>query len=103
MSVMQTVPFGTLLKQLRKRAGMTQRNLAAALGYSDSLISGLEKGQRQPDIDRGGRVVLTKCTTDSAKLYSGWTSPGDCDYLSSGRRNAIGARVSRQLGTSAAL
>ncbi|MEZ4731588.1 MAG: helix-turn-helix domain-containing protein [Caldilineaceae bacterium] len=43
--------FGTLLKQLRKRAGMTQRDLAAALGYSDSLISSLEKGQRQPDLD----------------------------------------------------
>lgn len=45
-----TLPFGDLLKQLRKRAGMTQRDLAAALGYSDSLISGLEKGQRQPDL-----------------------------------------------------
>ena len=42
--------FGPLLKQLRKRAGMTQRDLAAALGYSDSLISSLEKGQRRPDL-----------------------------------------------------
>lgn len=50
MSVTQTLPFGTLLKQLRKRAGMTQRDLAAALGYSDSLISSLEKGQRLPDL-----------------------------------------------------
>ncbi len=47
----QTLPFGDLLKQLRKRAGMTQGDLAAALGYSDSLISSLEKGQRQPDLD----------------------------------------------------
>jgi len=30
---------------------MTQRDLAAALGYSDSLISSLEKGQRQPDLE----------------------------------------------------
>lgn len=30
---------------------MTQRDLAVALGYSDSLISSLEKGQRQPDLD----------------------------------------------------
>jgi predicted ATPase/DNA-binding XRE family transcriptional regulator len=42
--------FGPLLKQLRKQAGMTQRDLAAALGYSDSLISSLEKEQRQPDL-----------------------------------------------------
>ncbi len=46
-----TSPFGLLLRQLRKRAGMTQRDLAAALGYSDSLISGLEKGQRLPDLE----------------------------------------------------
>jgi predicted ATPase len=51
MSVTHPLPFGTLLKQLRKRAGMTQRDLAAALGYSDSLISGLEKAQRQPDVE----------------------------------------------------
>ena len=47
MTVMSTPTFGLLLKQLRKRVGMTQRDLAAALGYSDSLISGLEKAQRQ--------------------------------------------------------
>ncbi len=45
------LPFSLLLRQIRKRAGMTQRDLAAALGYSDSLISSLEKGQRQPDLD----------------------------------------------------
>ena len=43
--------FGVLLKQLHKRAGMTQRDLAAALGYSDSLISSRDKAQRQPDLD----------------------------------------------------
>lgn len=43
--------FGALLKQLRKRAGMTQRDLAAALNYSDSFISSLEHAQRQPDLD----------------------------------------------------
>ena len=50
MSVMPAPTFGALLKQLRKRAGMTQRDLAAALGYSDSLISSLEKAQRPPDL-----------------------------------------------------
>jgi predicted ATPase/DNA-binding XRE family transcriptional regulator len=42
--------FGALLKQLRKRAGMTQRDLAVALNYSDSLISSLENAQRRPDL-----------------------------------------------------
>lgn len=46
-----TPTFGVLLKSLRKAAGMTQRDLAAALGYSDSQISGLEKDQRPPDLD----------------------------------------------------
>jgi DNA-binding XRE family transcriptional regulator len=30
--------FGDLLKQLRKRVGMTQDDLAAAIGYSRALI-----------------------------------------------------------------
>src|SRR5256885_1137284 len=31
--------FGDLLKQVRKRAGMTQGDLAAAVGYSVSFVS----------------------------------------------------------------
>jgi predicted ATPase len=45
-----TLPFSALLRYLRKRAGMTQRDLAAALNYSDSLISSLEHAQRRPDL-----------------------------------------------------
>lgn len=48
--------FGGLLRRLRKRAGMTQSDLAAALNYSDSLISSLENAQRQPDL----RAVITR-------------------------------------------
>ncbi len=51
MSFIATLPFGDLLKQLRKRAGMTQGDLAAALGYSIALISALERNQRLPDLD----------------------------------------------------
>ena len=46
-----TQTFGDLLKQLRKRNGLTQRDLASVLGYSNSLISSLEKAQRLPDLD----------------------------------------------------
>lgn len=42
--------FGSLLKQLRKRAGMTQHDLAAATGYSRTLIGALEQNTRLPDI-----------------------------------------------------
>ena len=51
MSITPAVPFGDLLKQLRKRAGMTQGDLAAAAGYSTALISALERSQRLPDVD----------------------------------------------------
>lgn len=43
--------FGVLLKQLRKRVGMTQDDLAAATGYSRALICALERDQRLPDLD----------------------------------------------------
>ena len=47
--------FGALLRQLRKRAGMTQGDLAAAVGYSTSFICDLEQERRLP--------VLTVVTT----------------------------------------
>lgn len=42
--------FGEFLKQLRLRAGMTQHDLAAATGYSRTLIGALEQNARLPDI-----------------------------------------------------
>ena len=50
MTPINSMPFGTLLKQLRKRAGMTQADLAAAVGYSVPFISNLELNQRLPDV-----------------------------------------------------
>ncbi|MEZ4865863.1 MAG: tetratricopeptide repeat protein [Caldilineaceae bacterium] len=41
--------FGDLLRYLRQRAQMTQRDLALAAGYSISQISRLEHNQRLPD------------------------------------------------------
>jgi transcriptional regulator with XRE-family HTH domain len=45
-----TLSFGPLLRRLRKRVGMSQRDLATVLGYSGSLISSLEKERRLPDL-----------------------------------------------------
>jgi predicted ATPase/transcriptional regulator with XRE-family HTH domain len=47
-----TRSFGDLLKQLRKRAKMTQGDLAAAVGYSVALICALEQNRRLPDAER---------------------------------------------------
>lgn len=50
--------FGDLLKQLRKRAGMSQTDLAAAIGYSRSLVGALEQNQRLPDVETVVRTYL---------------------------------------------
>jgi predicted ATPase/DNA-binding XRE family transcriptional regulator len=42
--------FGELLRHLRKRAGMTQRDLGQAVGYSEAHIARLESGIRLPDL-----------------------------------------------------
>src|SRR5215510_14824292 len=42
--------FGDLLRFLRRRAGITQMELAIAVGYSDAQISRLEQNLRMPDI-----------------------------------------------------
>jgi predicted ATPase/transcriptional regulator with XRE-family HTH domain len=41
--------FGSLLKYLRRRARITQKELSIALGYSESQISRLESNDRAPD------------------------------------------------------
>jgi tetratricopeptide (TPR) repeat protein len=42
--------FGALLRHLRRRARLSQRELAIAVGYSESQISRLEQNQRQPEL-----------------------------------------------------
>jgi DNA-binding XRE family transcriptional regulator len=44
------VTFGDLLKYLRHRARLTQREVAIAVGYSEAQISRLEQNQRPPDM-----------------------------------------------------
>src|SRR5262245_3890037 len=41
--------FGDLLKYLRRRARLTQREVAIEVGYSEVHISRLESNQRAPD------------------------------------------------------
>ena len=43
-----TLSFGELLRQARRRAGLTQGKLAARVGYSVALISRLEQNERLP-------------------------------------------------------
>ncbi|MFN8475834.1 MAG: tetratricopeptide repeat protein [Anaerolineae bacterium] len=45
----QFTSFGELLKYLRRRCALSQRELSIAVGYSESQISRLEQNQRAPD------------------------------------------------------
>jgi transcriptional regulator with XRE-family HTH domain len=42
--------FGDLLKYLRRRARLTQRELSIAVKYSEAQISRLEQNQSPPDL-----------------------------------------------------
>ncbi|RLT45451.1 MAG: helix-turn-helix domain-containing protein [Chloroflexi bacterium] len=50
--------FGPYLRQMRKRAGMTQNDLAAAVGYSASLVSSLENESRLPDVTAVAQMLV---------------------------------------------
>jgi tetratricopeptide (TPR) repeat protein len=54
----QFTSFGELLKYLRRRARLTQRELAAAVSYNYSHISRLENGLRAPDVATLNAVFL---------------------------------------------
>lgn len=48
---LESIPtFGALLHFLRRRARLTQRELAIAVGYSEAHVSRLESDQRLPDL-----------------------------------------------------
>ena len=49
ISPAQFSTFGDLLKYLRRREELTQRELAIQVGFSDTQISRLEQNQRVPD------------------------------------------------------
>lgn len=85
----QFASFGELLKFLRRRAGLTQRALSIAVGYSDTQISRQEHNQRIPDQATVAALYLPVLEIDDepawAKrlldLTSGTTAP---DQESSG-------------------
>lgn len=49
-TIASAVTFGDLLRQLRRRSGMTQGALAARVGFSVAQVSRLEQNQRRPDL-----------------------------------------------------
>jgi class 3 adenylate cyclase len=63
--------FGDLLRFLRRRAGITQMELAIATGYSDAQISRLEQNLRSPDTPTiGARFVSALGLEDEPKVVA---------------------------------
>ena len=54
---MEPATAGALLRQARKRAGLSQVNLAARADVTQSVISAYESGQRQPSLPVLARLV----------------------------------------------
>lgn len=57
--------FGALLRLLRKRAGLTQSELARRVGYSDAQINRLEKGVRAPEPNMVAARFISALSLDS--------------------------------------
>jgi LuxR family maltose regulon positive regulatory protein len=61
--------FGDVLHYLRRRARLRLRDLAAAVGYSESYLSRLEQNQRLPDIERVQARFLPALDLDPASIW----------------------------------
>src|SRR5499427_9360942 len=54
---MEPAAAGAMVRQARKRAGLSQLDLAARAGVTQSVISAYESGQRQPSVPALARLV----------------------------------------------
>ena len=66
------------LKTSRQRIGLTQQQIANALGITKSTYCGYETGKRQPDIPKLRRLSLLLCTSVDELLG---LSGSDSDYV----------------------
>jgi len=48
---------GSTLRTLRRRAGLTQAQVAAVTGIPVTVLSAYERGRRQPGVDAAARVI----------------------------------------------
>lgn len=57
--------FPEKLKELREKAGLTQKELAEQVGLSSTTITGYEKGNREPDLFKLIKIAKAlKVSTD---------------------------------------
>jgi len=49
--------FGQRVKELRKNKGLTQEDLAFAIGVDRSYMGFIERGERNPTLDKIGKIA----------------------------------------------
>lgn len=62
-------PFSSFLQALRKRYNLRQSELAAAMGYDQSLISGLEQGFKGPPTEQFVESLINTMKLEPAELH----------------------------------
>lgn len=64
--------FNDRLRQAREATGMTQQQVADALGVDKTTYSGYETGKRSPDVARIKKIALVLRTTGDWLLETGF-------------------------------
>jgi transcriptional regulator with XRE-family HTH domain len=49
--------FGQRIKELREKRGLTQEDLAFAIGVDRSYMGFIERGERNPTLDKIGKIA----------------------------------------------
>lgn len=65
--------LGEIIRDTRKKAGLTQKQLADKLGVSAVNISQLENGAREPKLETLGKIALALDTTVSEMINNDWS------------------------------
>ena len=73
--------FGENLKKLRKRSGLTQRQLAEKIGAKHNSISNWETGQNEPDTETIQKLCACLSVTANDLLGSEQSAPISRDDL----------------------
>lgn len=76
--------FAEQLKAARLAAGMTQQQVAEAMGITNSTYCGYETGKRQPDVEKIKQIAKILNTSGDVLLETGRTPPGsNCSSVNS--------------------
>lgn len=71
--------FAERLKEVREKAGMTQKDLADRSGYSQTWLSFIENGTKHPSLENISRFSVA-LNVDVKDLTSGYDFPSNKAY-----------------------